>query len=191
MHTLVIQAQQAMAEDGFDGDVYLYRNNADSLGNSYGSHANYMIERTTQYRRLTEALLPFLITRQLIARNGAAIKDPATLPLPDQFPPRPDPHLALSHQATYMREAIPSSSTRARPMITTRDEPPADSTTHRRLDVIVGDSNMSETTQLSRFGTTDLRLRIIEAGKPLSNLQLANPRRAIRQTSHEDRKSVV
>lgn len=185
MHTLVIQAQQAMAEDGFDGDVYLYRNNADSLGNSYGSHENYMIERTTQYRRLTEALLPFLITRQLIAGNGAVIKDPATLPLADQFPTRPEPHFAFSQRADYMHEAISSSSTRARPMINTRDEPHADSTKYRRLHVIVGDSNMSETTQLIRFGTTDLLLRIIEAGKPLSNLQLANPVRAIRQTSHD------
>src|SRR5699024_11720798 len=46
-------------------------------------------------------------------------------------------------------------------------------------------SNMSETTQLLRFGTTDLLLRIIESGKPLQNLQLAHPVRAIRQTSHD------
>src|SRR5699024_3100805 len=144
-----------------------------------------MIERTTQYRRLTEALLPFLITRQLIAGNGAVIKDPATLPLADQFPTQHEPHFAFSQRADYMHEAISSSSTRARPMINTRDEPHADSSKYRRLHVIVGDSNMSETTQLVRFGTTELLLRIIEAGKPLSNLQLANPVQAIRSTSHD------
>ena len=185
MHQLVLQAQQAMADDGFDGDVYLYRNNADSLGNSYGSHENYMIERTTQYRRLTSALLPFLVTRQLIAGNGVVIKDPSALPLADQFPTRSDPHFAFSQRADYMHEAVSSSSTRARPMINTRDEPHADSTKYRRLHVIVGDSNMSETTQLVRFGTTELLLRIIESGKPLRNLQLAHPVRAIRQTSHD------
>ena len=185
MHMLVTQARQAMAKDGFDGDVYLYRNNADSLGNSYGSHENYMIERTTQYRRLTQALLPFLVTRQLIAGNGVVIKDPAALPLADQFPGRSEPHFAFSQRADYMHEAISSSSTRARPMINTRDEPHSDSTKYRRLHVIVGDSNMSETTQLLRFGTTDLLLRIIESGKPLQNLQLAHPVRAIRQTSHD------
>lgn len=185
MHQLVVQAQQAMADDGFDGRVYLYRNNADSLGNSYGSHENYMIERSTQYRRLTEALLPFLVTRQLISGNGVVVKDPRVLPLFDQFPTRHEPHFAFSQRADYMHEAISSSSTRARPMINTRDEPHADSSQFRRLHVIVGDSNMSETTQLLRFGATDLLLRIIEAGKPLSNLQLANPVRAIRSVSHD------
>lgn len=185
MHRLVTQAQQAMADDGFDGQVFLYRNNADSLGNSYGSHENYMIERTTQYRRLAEALLPFMVTRQLISGNGVVIQDPRSLPLVDQFPTRSDPHFAFSQRADYMYEAISSSSTRARPMINTRDEPHADSSKFRRLHIIVGDSNMSETTQLLRIGATDLLLRIIEAGKPLSNLQLAHPVRAIRDVSHD------
>lgn len=185
MHRLVTQAQQAMANDGFDGQVFLYRNNADSLGNSYGSHENYMIERTTQYRRLAEALLPFMVTRQLISGNGVVIQDPRALPLVDQFPTHSEPHFAFSQRADYMYEAISSSSTRARPMINTRDEPHADSSKFRRLHVIVGDSNMSETTQLLRMGATDLLLRIIEAGKPLSNLQLAHPVRAIRSVSHD------
>lgn len=185
MHRLVTQAQQAMADDGFDGGVYLYRNNADSLGNSYGSHENYMIERTTQYRRLTQALLPFLVTRQLISGNGVVIHDPNKLPLVEQFPIQRKPHFGFSQRADYMHEAISSSSTRARPMINTRDEPHADSSKFRRLHVIVGDSNMSETTQLLRFGATDLLLRIIESGKPLTSLQLAHPVRAIRSVSHD------
>lgn len=185
MHRLVVQAQQAMADDGFDGQIYLYRNNADSLGNSYGSHENYMIERSTQYRRLTEALLPFLVTRQLIAGNGVVVNEPSKLPLHDQFPVQAAPHFAFSQRADYMHEAISSSSTRARPMINTRDEPHADTAKYRRLHVIVGDSNMSETTQLLRFGATELLLRVIESGKPLSNLELAHPVRAIRQVSHD------
>src|SRR5699024_11333724 len=96
--------------------IYLYRNNADSLGNSYGSHENYMIQRSTQYRRLTEALLPFLVTRQLISGNGVVVQDPKALPLYEQFPTRAEPHFAFSQRADYMHEAISSSSTRARPM---------------------------------------------------------------------------
>src|SRR5690625_5758650 len=125
------------------------------------------------------------MTRQLLAVNCAVIKDPTTPPLADQCPTRPEPHFAFSQRADYMHEAISSSSTRARPMINTRDEPHAESSTYRRLHVIVGDSNMSETTQLLRFGTTDLLLRIIEFGKPLANLQLAHPVRAIRHVSHD------
>src|SRR5699024_920219 len=113
MHHLVKQAEQAMAADGFDGDIYLYRNNADSLGNSYGSHENYLIQRSTQYRRLTEALLPFLVTRQLISGNGVVISDPTALPLSDQYPSHADPHYAFSQRADDIHEAIPASSARA------------------------------------------------------------------------------
>ena len=46
-----------------------------------------------------------------------------------------------------------SSATRSRPIINTRDEPHADAERFRRLHVIVGDSNMSETTTLLKVGS--------------------------------------
>ncbi len=44
---------------------------------------------------------------------------------------------------------------------------------------------MSETTQLVRFGSTDLMLRMIEAGEQLGDHHLAKPILAIRQVSHD------
>ena len=42
---LVDEAQERLAAEGFNGTVYLFKNNTDSAGNSYGSHENYLIPR--------------------------------------------------------------------------------------------------------------------------------------------------
>ena len=78
-----------------------------------------------------------------------------------------------------------SATTRSRPIINTRDEPHADAERFRRLHVIVGDSNMSETTMLLKVGATDLVLRMVEAGVVLRDMTLDNPIRAIREVSHD------
>jgi proteasome accessory factor A len=80
---------------------------------------------------------------------------------------------------------VSSATTRSRPIINTRDEPHADAERFRRLHVIVGDSNMSETTTLLKVGSTDLVLRMIEAGVVMRDLTLENPIRAIREVSHD------
>jgi len=61
----------------------------------------------------------------------------------------------------------------------------ADAERFRRLHVIVGDSNMSETTMLLKVGATDLVLRMVEAGVVLRDMTLDNPIRAIREVSHD------
>ena len=68
-----------------------------------------------------------------------------------------------------------SATTRSRPIINTRDEPHADPERYRRLHVIVGDSNMSETTTLLKVGSAELVLRLIEAGVPDAGLQPGQP----------------
>ena len=131
-----------------------------------------MIERTTQYRRLTEALLPFLVTRQLIAGNGVVIKRSCGVTPGWAVSSSGWTAFCFSQRADYMHEAISSSSTRARPMINTRDEPHSDSTKYRRLHVIVGDSNMSETTQLVRFGTHRPALADHRIGQTIAQLTI-------------------
>ncbi|WP_210417088.1 Pup--protein ligase [Citricoccus sp. SGAir0253] len=185
MQDLIDQASRRMAADGFTGTVYLYKNNADSAGHSYGSHENYLLNRRTEFRRLSEALIPFLITRQLFAGAGRVVPAAAA---DAEGVDRDRPaaaHFAFSQRADHVMEGISSATTRSRPIINTRDEPHADAAEYRRLHVIVGDSNMSETTQLVRFGATDLMLRMIEAGAALGDHQLENPIRAIRQVSHD------
>lgn len=175
MHDLAVAAEERVHQDGFTGQVYVLKNNVDSVGNSYGSHENYLIPRTTHFRRLSGILLPFLVTRQIICGAGRVVAA-------DEHRPA---HFAFSQRADHMWEGISSATTRSRPIINTRDEPHADAATHRRLHVIVGDSNMSTTTSLLRFGSTDLVLRMIEAGVPIDDFELENPIAAIREISHD------
>ena len=70
----------------------------------------------------------------------------------------------LSQRAEHIWEGVSSATTRSRPIINTRDEPHADAERYRRLHVIVGDSNMSQTTTLLKVGSADLVLRMIESG---------------------------
>ena len=47
---LLIDAERRLAEEGIPGDVYLFKNNTDSAGNSYGCHENYLVARRRRLR---------------------------------------------------------------------------------------------------------------------------------------------
>jgi proteasome accessory factor A len=92
---------------------------------------------------------------------------------------------SVSQRAEHIWEGVSSATTRSRPIINTRDEPHADADRFRRLHVIVGDSNMSEATTLLKVASTDLVIRLVEAGTAMRDLGLENPIRAIREISHD------
>jgi proteasome accessory factor A len=91
----------------------------------------------------------------------------------------------VSQRAEHIWEGVSSATTRSHPIINTRDEPHADAERYRRLHVIVGDSNMSETTTMLKVGSADLVLRMVEQGVTFRDLTLENPIRAIREISHD------
>jgi proteasome accessory factor A len=170
---LMLDAQARLADDGVEGDIYLFKNNTDSAGNSYGCHENYLVGRGGEFSRLADILIPFLVSRQIIVGAGKV-----------QMTPR-GPQYSVSQRAEHIWEGVSSATTRSRPIINTRDEPHADAERFRRLHVIVGDSNMSETTTMLKVATTDLVLRMIEAGVSMRDMTLDNPIRAIREISHD------
>jgi proteasome accessory factor A len=170
---LLIDAERRLRDEGIAGDIYLFKNNTDSAGNSYGCHENYCVGRHGEFGRLADVLIPFLVTRQLICGAGKVLQTPRGAVY------------CLSQRAEHIWEGVSSATTRSRPIINTRDEPHADAERYRRLHVIVGDSNMSETTTLLKVGTVDLVLRMIESGVALRDLALENPIRAIREVSHD------
>jgi proteasome accessory factor A len=170
---LVVDAERRLHEEGIAGDVYLFKNNTDSAGNSYGCHENYLVTRHGEFSRLADVLIPFLVTRQLICGAGKVLPTPRGAVY------------CVSQRAEHIWEGVSSATTRSRPIINTRDEPHADAERYRRLHVIVGDSNMSETTMMLKVGATDLVLRMIEAGIAMRDLSLENPIRAIREVSHD------
>ena len=43
LEDLIVDAEHRLASEGISGDIYLFKNNTDSHGNSYGCHENYLI----------------------------------------------------------------------------------------------------------------------------------------------------
>ncbi|MGN0063822.1 MAG: Pup--protein ligase [Nocardioides sp.] len=170
---LLIDAEQRLHGEGIAGDVYVFKNNTDSAGNSYGCHENFLVGRAGEFADIADVLIPFLVTRQLLVGAGKVVQTPTGA------------KYSISQRAEHIWEGVSSATTRSRPIINTRDEPHADAERFRRLHVIVGDSNMSETTTLLKVGSCDLVLRMIEEGVVMRDLTLENPIRAIREISHD------
>ena len=158
-HRLSQQCDKALRNDGFAGSTYLFKNNVDSRGNSYGAHENYLISRELALKSFGQQLLPFLITRQLICGAGKIA----------------DKKFVISQRADQVWEGVSSATTRTRPIINTRDEPHGDSHRFRRMHVIVGDSNMSEPTFALKAGSMLLVIEMLEAGFDLPDMELADP----------------
>ncbi|MFZ2511303.1 MAG: Pup--protein ligase [Gordonia sp. (in: high G+C Gram-positive bacteria)] len=173
LEDLMIDAEQRLADEGIGGDIYLFKNNTDSAGNSYGCHENYLVTRTGEFGRVSDVLLPFLVTRQLICGAGKVL----TVGNESKY--------CLSQRADHVWEGVSSATTRSRPIINTRDEPHADAEKYRRMHVIVGDSNMSETTTMLKVGSALLVLEMIESGISFRDFALDNAIRAIRDISHD------
>lgn len=173
VHDLAVDAQERMAAEGIDARVYVLKNNVDSRGNSYGCHENYLVNRRGQLSRITDTLIPFLITRQIVTGAGRlhVVGDRATY--------------QVSQRADHIWDGLSSATTRSRPIINTRDEPHADAEHYRRLHVIVGDSTMSQSTTVLKMTMTDLLLKTIEDGTILPDFTLTNPIRAIRDISRD------
>ncbi len=172
---LARKAEGTMAAENRPASVYLFKNNVDSAGNSYGCHENYLISRHAVLKDLGLALLPFMITRQLIC--GAGKIQPAKANEPARF--------LLSQRADQVWEGVSSATTRSRPIINTRDEPHGDSKRFRRMHVIVGDSNMSETTLALKIGSTLLMLEMLEAGFDVPRFDVVDPIHRIRDIARD------
>ncbi len=171
---LQLSAEQRLREEGIKGVVYLFKNNTDSAGNSYGCHENYLTSRTDDFAHYSEVLIPFFVSRQIYAGAGKV------------FQTARGAMYCLSQRAEHMWEGVSSATTRSRPIINTRDEPHADAEKYRRLHVIVGDSNMSEYANFLKVGACGIVLRMLEdPGTDLKDMTLENPIRAIREISHD------
>jgi proteasome accessory factor A len=174
LDALVAGAEARLREEGIRGVIYLFKNNTDSAGNSYGCHENYLTGRRDDFAHYTEVLIPFLVSRQIYAGAGKVLQTARGAVF------------CLSQRAEHIWEGVSSATTRSRPIINTRDEPHADAERFRRLHVIVGDSNMSEYATFLKVGATSILLRMLEdPGTVLRDLTLENPIRAIREISHD------
>ena len=170
---LVKGAEERLEEEGIRGEIFVFKNNTDSAGNSYGCHENYLVSRHKDFHRTVDVLIPFLVTRQIFLGAGKLTQTPRGTAF------------SIAQRADHIWEGVSSATTRSRPIINTRDEPHADAERYRRLHVIAGDSNMSEYATFVKVGTMVALLQMIEREVVFRDLTLENPIRAIREVSHD------
>ncbi len=60
LEALLGAAEMRLHEEGISGQVYLFKNNTDSAGNSYGCHENYLVARHGEFARMADVLDPVL-----------------------------------------------------------------------------------------------------------------------------------
>lgn len=167
------------------GGAYLrlYKNNTDFHGHSYGCHDNYLVPRSISFPALTVGLLPFLVSRQVIAGAGkVGIEAQESGWVPGAY--------QLSQRADFMETELGVDTMHNRPILNTRDEPHADRRKYRRLHLIIGDANMCEYATALKIGTTRLVLDLIERGA-LPPLEVEQPVVAIKQVSRDSEMKTV
>ncbi|MDO5048264.1 MAG: proteasome accessory factor PafA2 family protein [Actinomycetaceae bacterium] len=149
------------------GTIHMFSNNEDAAGNSFGCHENYLLRRSRNFREVADALVSFFVTRQIVTGSGHIHREG-------------EPRMGYSPRATHMDDAVSAATTRSRPIINTRDEPLADAGEYRRLHVIVGDTNVSESSTGVKVAMTHLILSAVENGVRIADLALKEPMEAIR-----------
>ena len=164
LEDLGVDAQRRLREAGIAADVYLLKH---STGKSSGCRESYQVGAHGEFGRLADVLIPFLVTRQLICGAGKVLQTPRGA------------IFSLSHETGPSWQGGSSARIRSRPLINARYEPRVGGQAFRRLHVAVSEPNMNETTVLLKLGTTDLVLRMIEAGAALPDLILGNAVRTI------------
>ena len=153
----------------------IYKNNVDGKGASYGAHENYRYARDLDFDVLAQALIPFFVCRQVIIGAGRVGLG--------QHGDKPG--FQISQRADYIEQEISLETTLNRGIINTRDEPHTNADNWGRLHVIIGDANMSHSSNFLKFGMTALVLDAIEAGVDFSDLRLAHAVAEVSRVSHD------
>ena len=154
--------------------VTVFKNNTDGKGASYGYHENHLLNRATPWERIVEGFLPFVVTRLPLIGAGRVGLGQAS----------GQPGFQLSQRADFFEAITGLETTIRRPLVNTRDEPHADRSRWRRLHVIAGDANRSETSTLLKFGTASAVLEAIDTGL-LRPVALSDPLGAVKTVSRD------
>jgi proteasome accessory factor PafA2 len=174
---MALAAERALTVPG-TAPIHLYKNNTDGKGASYGTHENYLMQRSTSFAEIVRHLTPFFVSRQVV--TGAGRVGLGQDGRGEGF--------QLSQRSDFFEVEVGLETTLKRPIINTRDEPHADPEKYRRLHVIIGDANLSEISTYLKVGTTCLVLSMIEDRWLTDNgvdLGVDAPVSSLRAVSHD------
>ncbi len=162
--------------------VLVLKNNSDGKGNSYGTHENYLMDRTVPFARIVAQVMPHFVSRQIYTGAGKVGSEASSTG-------DIDVDFQLTQRADFFEEEVGLETTLKRPIVNTRDEPHCDAQKYRRLHVIVGDANLSEVASFLKVGTTALVLSMIEddwfAKAGDRDFTLQSPVAAMRRVSYD------
>jgi Pup amidohydrolase len=162
--------------------VLVLKNNSDGKGDTYGTHENYLMDRSVPFSRIVNNVMPHFVSRQIFTGAGkVGCEALSTGGAEIDF--------QLTQRADFFEEEVGLETTLKRPIVNTRDEPHCNAQKYRRLHVIVGDANMSEIAIFLKLGTTALVLSMIEddwfAKAGSRELALQAPVKALRKVSYD------
>jgi proteasome accessory factor A len=154
--------------------VHVHKNNTDGKGAAYGTHENYLVDRSIPFGLLTRHLLPMFVSRPVLVGAG-------------RIGSEHDPEIAfqLSQRADFFEAELGLETTMRRPLMNTRDEPHADPERFRRLHVINGDANMAEVATFLKVGAMLALLDAVSSGGLPDPIELEDPVAAFRAFSHD------
>ncbi len=159
--------------------LVVLKNNSDGKGNSYGTHENYLMDRSVPFARIVQHVMPHFVSRQIFTGAGKVGSEAAGI----------DVDFQLTQRADFFEEEVGLETTLKRPIVNTRDEPHCNAQKYRRLHVIVGDANLSEIATLLKVGTTALVLSMIEddwfAKAADRDFTLQSPVQSMRRVSYD------
>ena len=155
--------------------LVVHKNNSDGKGNSYGAHENYLIARDLPFGDIVRHFTGFLVSRQIFTGSGKVGSENG----------RPDVDYQITQRADFFEEEVGLETTLKRPIINTRDEPHADTGKYRRLHVIIGDANLSETQIFLKLGSAALILSAIEDGALPEAIAFEDPVKEVWSVSHD------
>jgi proteasome accessory factor A len=195
VHAMLRIAQAALASANAsrrDGRrILALANNSDGRGHSYGSHVNLLLSRATwdnifcRRLQLQLALAAFQASSIVFTGQGKVGSENGAPPVEFQISQRADFIETLSGiQTTYRRPIVNS---RDEPLCgcrrTTGGDPEAEEMA--RLHVIFFDNTLCHVSTLLKFGTMQIVLAMIEAGRFNAGLILDDPLEAVIGWSHD------
>ena len=161
-------------------ELIVHKNNSDGKGNSYGCHENYLMDRRVPFPKVVAAVTAHFVTRQIYTGAG---KVGTESPVPGSTGQTVD--YQLTQRADFFEAEVGLETTLKRPIVNTRDEPHADAQKYRRLHVITGDANCSETATFLKVATTSFVLCLLEDGELDEPFVLRAPVAAMRNVSYD------
>lgn len=177
-------------------ELHIFKNNADSYGNTYGLHENYAVTRALDVDLLVATVSSFIATRVFYQGNGDFGNITWSAGQGESYYPSLDsqgglaiagPHqakISFATRARYLKKTTSADTTGERALINTRDEPLADKSQWRRLHVTGADSNICEFSQVISVGLLSMILDLLERDNTaFADLVLSDPLQAFQSAS--------